>query len=50
MHARQGGWMFYLWIGNGNSGGVLVLPKPGVLDVMDLGVIGLNVRHMLPSR
>lgn len=42
--------MFYLRIGNGNSGGVLVLPKPGVLDVMDLGVIGLDVSHMLPSR
>lgn len=54
MHARHGqvtsDWMFYLRIGNGNSGGVLGLPKPGVLDVMDLGVIGLNVSHTLPSR
>lgn len=54
MHACHGqatsDWMFYLRIGNGNSGGVLVLPEPGVFDVMDLSVVGLNVSHMLPSR
>lgn len=54
MHACHiqvtGDWMSYLRIGNGNSGGILVVPEPGVLDVMDLGVIGLNVGHVLPSR
>lgn len=42
--------MSYLRIGNGNSGGILVLPEPGVLNVLDLSVIGLNVSHALPSR
>lgn len=42
--------MSYLRIGNGNSGGILVLPEPGVLNVLDLTVIGLNVSHALPSR
>lgn len=44
------GWTSYLWVGDGNSAGVLVLPVPAVLDVMDLSVIGLNVSHALPSR
>lgn len=43
-------WTSYLWIGDGNSAGVLVLPVPAVLDAMDLSVIGLDVSHVPPSR
>lgn len=39
-----------LWIRDGNGAGVLLLPVPAVLDAMDLGVVGLHVGHVLPSR
>lgn len=40
--------MSHLWIGDGDSAGVLVVAKPAVLYGVDLGVIGLNVSQVLP--
>ena len=44
------GWTSHLWIWDGNSGGVLVVSVPGVLYSVDLCVVKLHVRHVLPPR
>ncbi len=41
--------MSHLWIRNVHSGWVLVTAVPGVLDHMDLGVVGLNISHVFSS-
>lgn len=41
--------MSHLWIGNGNSDGVLIFAIPGVFYVVYLSVIGLHISHILPS-